>query len=353
MQAAIKRIIEMFEPLRSYFCSLDEDTSNGRLERLKKVFSDSMTIVYLHFFNHALPVFDNLNILLQRQDPQIHQLQPCMHSFVKKCLLRIVDPCTIATLDIWTCNTTALSLLPDNEVNVGYLADEGVQALLESGDIDNQEKNKFVSSVKVFWSVVHKYAINKLPYKDDVILNSQWIDYFNKSEAKFSQVRFFVENFPCVSLTANEMDTLREEFDDYKTLKDEQVDIESCLVSIEYKDSFGNHVKKTDYKMDRIWGNISQLKLAGSHRFSLLSKVASITLVIPHSNADEERIFSSVRKDKTSFRASMELDRTLSSLLVCQLNNEGDCLSYEPTRDVIVKSKKVTRAYNTEHSKKN
>ena len=50
-----------------------------------------------------------------------------MHSFVKKCLLRIVDPSIIVSLDIWTCSTTALSPLPDNEVNIGFLADEGIK----------------------------------------------------------------------------------------------------------------------------------------------------------------------------------------------------------------------------------
>ena len=75
MQAVIKRIIDMYEPLQSYFNSESITTGNSRFERLQSVFfSDPMTIVYLHFFNHALPVFDDLNLLLQRQDPQIHRL---------------------------------------------------------------------------------------------------------------------------------------------------------------------------------------------------------------------------------------------------------------------------------------
>ena len=68
--------------------------------------------------------------------------------------------------------------------------------------------------------------------------------------------------------------------------------------------------------------------------------MASISLAIPHSNADEERIFSSVRKDKTDFRGSNDLERTLSSLLICQINNDGDCLSYETSVEVVLKSKK-------------
>ena len=46
----------------------------------------------------------------------------------------------------------------------------------------------------------------------------------------------------------------------------------------------------------------------------------------------------------------MELDRTLSSLL--NINNDGDCLNNKPSNSVVVKSKKVTKAYNADHSKK-
>ena len=63
-----------------------------------------------------------------------------------------------------------------------------------------------------------------------------------------------------------------------------------------------------------------------------------------------QAIFSSVRKDKTTFQASMNIDRTLSSLIICQLNYDGDCLSYAPSHDVLLKSKKVTKEYNKEHS---
>ena len=84
-----------------------------------------------------------------------------------------------------------------------------------------------------------------------------------------------MHHFPVLSPTSDEMDILREEFD---TLDDKEVDVESCSMTIDYKDSFGNQVKKTDYRMDKIWGNISDLKSAGSHRFSLLTKVASISL---------------------------------------------------------------------------
>ncbi len=65
-------------------------------------------------------------------------------------------------------------------------------------------------------------------------------------------MKYFFNHFPSLSFTSVETDSLRDEFDDYKTLTDEEVNIESCSVDIEYKDSLGNMVKNKDYKIDMI-----------------------------------------------------------------------------------------------------
>ena len=102
--------------------------------------------------------------------------------------------------------------------------------------------------------------------------------------------------------------------------------IESCSVDIQYKDMYGTTVKTKDYRMNQIWSNIGKLQLLAVaaqcvRRFPLSGMyIASISLAIPRSIADEEIIFSSVLKDKTEISESMNLDRTLSSLHICQLN---------------------------------
>ena len=81
----------------------------------------------------------------------------------------------------------------------------------------------------------------------------------------------------------------------------------------------------------------------------MLSKVAKLVLTIPHSNADEERVFSLVRQNKTDSRNSLSLDGTLSSILTVKMACEEPCYKYEPTVDVVRKSKTVTWKYNKEH----
>ena len=76
------------------------------------------------------------------------------------------------------------------------------------------------------------------------------------------------------------------------------------------------------YCMDAIWGYLSKIQVIGSSelKFGRLGKVARAVLVIPHSNASEERVFSMVRKNKTPFRPSLGLDGTLSSIIKIKLD---------------------------------
>ena len=71
-----------------------------------------------------------------------------------------------------------------------------------------------------------------------------------------------------------------------------------------------------------------------------------------HSNAEEERVFSLVTKNKTKFRPNLKLDGTLSSILTIKLANTAPCQNYEPPTEVIESARKATMAYNRAHSSK-
>ena len=74
--------------------------------------------------------------------------------------------------------------------------------------------------------------------------------------------------------------------------------------------------------MDVIWGYLSSLKLGnGGHKFGRISNVAKTVLILLHSNAGEERGFSLVSKNKTSFRPSLQVDRALASMLTMKMAN--------------------------------
>ena len=75
--------------------------------------------------------------------------------------------------------------------------------------------------------------------------------------------------------------------------------------------------------MDIIWYYLSTVKTPdSSFCFNQLSRVAQLVLLIPHSNATEERIFSMVHKNKAAFCPSLDPKGTLTSILTIKLASQ-------------------------------
>ena len=107
------------------------------------------------------------------------------------------------------------------------------------------------------------------------------------------------------------------------------------------------------FRADVLWHELEkQRDLDGKKKFGLLAPIAKLVLTLPHSNADEEQVFSLVRKNKTVFRPNLSLDTTLPSILQCKVNgfSHMKCFQFEPSRDVLQHAKQATWQYNKEHS---
>ena len=63
------------------------------------------------------------------------------------------------------------------------------------------------------------------------------------------------------------------------------------------------------FRMDVIWGFLKTI-------LPKFFEIAMSVLVIPHSNAGEERVFSIIRKNKTEFRSRLSLGRSLNSIMI-------------------------------------
>ena len=100
------------------------------------------------------------------------------------------------------------------------------------------------------------------------------------------------------------------------------------------------------HQMDIIWAYLRQ-------PFPLLSKIALSVLTIPHSNAAEERVFSMIKKNKTEFRANLDLSKTLDSIMVIKMNHPEQmipCYSMRFSDELLKKCKSACSVYNKEHS---
>ena len=113
----------------------------------------------------------------------------------------------------------------------------------------------------------------------------------------------------------NESEQLLEEFTEYQLLHHNEIPAKV------WQDATVVDGEKTYHRMDVLWYYLSSLQSSvdNTYRFARLSKVAKLILILPHSNAQEERLFSMVRKNKTSFRPSLDPKGTLSSILTIKL----------------------------------
>ena len=109
-----------------------------------------------------------------------------------------------------------------------------------------------------------------------------------------------------------------------------------------------------DILHDCMWHYLSTLKdWIGCPRFPKLTKVAKLILVIPHSSAKEEHVFSLVWKNKTCFRPNLDTDESLASIITCKLAIEGESVTkFSISDDIISTVKQATAKYNKQHSQK-
>jgi len=145
-----------------------------------------------------------------------------------------------------------------------------------------------------------------------------------------------------------EMDVLSDEFTAYQLLQESDIPKD-----IWDKAAVVVHESQTYYRMDVLWHYLSSMRAAdNSLRFPRLTKIAKLVLTIPHSNAQEERLFSMVRKNKTAFRPSLDPKGTLSSILAIKLAAREPAYCFEPCKEVLSQAKAATWEYNKAHSKK-
>ena len=98
------------------------------------------------------------------------------------------------------------------------------------------------------------------------------------------------------------------------------------------------------YQMDVIWAHLkSRRNPDGFLRFSKLTMIANLVIILPHSNAEEKRVISMIRKNKTAFRPRLNLDGTLHNMIIIKLANPEPCSKYEPGKCVLNSAKKINQ----------
>ena len=343
LERCVQRTLEKYSGLKSY----------QRFSRLRDAFTNPPTEVALLFHHASIPLFNNFDKLLQSEEPIIHMFHDSTIQLARSLANRIITPQVLKDTPVTELNMDDPQFYkPEHSIFMGVTTKFKLQKLLNDGDISERQHSRVFKAAQAYFKDSLSYILTKFPLSNELIMKAGWIDVGSRIDSKWESVEFFINRLKAI-FQQLPVDKLYDEFCDYQTLPDE------C-----FRDDVLKEAKVIDgeedgevlfyYRVDVLWWHIAQLVIPGTtaKRFKHLPKVAGLVLVLPHSNAGEERLFSIVRKNKTESRALMKLEGTLSSLLAMKLQYPEQtvpCHMWSPTKELLDSSKKAATAYNTEH----
>ena len=185
---------------------------------------------------------------------------------------------------------------PQEELFVGICAKNLLKKLFEYGEIPALDKQKFYVGVLAFYSEAFSYGVKKLPINDSVLKHSIFADISKRESVSIDDVLLFVEKFH-LDFNPEIINLLSEQFLDYQLLNDHDIPNSGWQNACTMDDDRNNY-----YIVDILWGYVSQMKdCIGKHNFDILFNIVKLVLVLAHSNASKERVFSIARKNKTTF----------------------------------------------------
>ena len=167
---------------------------------------------------------------------------------------------------------------------------------------------EFYKTVKAYFLSLADYLKKWLPLAEPLLRHAEIVDLDMQLEAKSESLRFFLTRFPCLLPEGATTDLIIEQFTYYQC-----TDVSSC--------------RSEDDRVDAVWKKIGELDDGHLHELSLVMRGI---LTIPHGSAHCERVFSCVKKNRTTQRSSLA-ESTVESLLVLK---SGPCDTMEAVKNL-------------------
>ena len=195
----------------------------------------------------------------------------------------------------------------DAELGVGTSTRMLLCGELEDEVVGTSIESKFFKSVSSFYVASVSKILTKFPFSDNTIKELAFPDPRNSELSSSTGVVQLATKF--TSFTVDQMDTLSMQFRDFRAASDDQLP------------PFDPHETAA---IDHFWAAMAEVPLVtdlDTLRFGVLSTLAKVLLVLPHSKADPERLFSMIRKIDTEQIKLLD-PSTVCDLLSDKVNND-------------------------------
>ena len=314
----VNRVLQQWDVLVELFREAAFEDKNPVGNMIFSELQNPYVKAYLHFLNHVLPLINKFNAMFQSQKVSVQDLYPESRRFIRVVAVNFIKPSFLSkdekldNLNIYDPNV----LLSIEEVNVGEHTLETLK------DCSERDKEQFKLICVKFYQKCVSDAYKRFPMNN-----------------LYKNMSFVI---PKIALTPDtdktcDLSELAEKYerkvDKYEVVK--ELNTLKVYFSETEKEKLLGSKNSVEF-----WSAIGEIKsFDDEYIFPNIAKLAKIILVLPHGNADVERVFSMMTDIKTKKRNRLNPE-TLSDLLRVKLdmqNKHHCCISYPITESHISK----------------
>lgn len=308
VHAAVKRILEQLSALKLFF--IDQISNNDHLlaaEHILQRLQDPTTILFLEFLDFVLPLFTDLNKVMQAEQPKIHSLYEKITGTLKTifdCFLKreYLTSTPIENVDF---------INPRNLMHIDaiYYGAAASNTLLSSSEnLNSDQVNLFKCRCLDFYIEACKQITTRFPLKNNPIKSLDIIDPKNVKIGKTASIVPMTRLFPNIVQS-----------NDFQEIDTEWRILRNC-----------EQIKTFPDDVELFWNEVSLLKRGDeTHMFPLLSNFIFNILSLPHSSANVERIFSQINLLKTKQRNRLSTESITGLLHTKRIFNAANCYDFE------------------------
>lgn len=288
LESVVNRILEQYQALILFFTDASVNDRILAADNILVKLKDPLTIFFFRFLQFALPFFTKINREMQSETPKIHELYSNITAVYKTILECFIKNDVILKTPVFNINyKDPKNFLPLSEIYLGAHIVASIHTL-------EQEQAHLLRTRCLDFFVEACIQINlRFDFNNEILQNMRIINPLDVIEKKFSTIIPLAKNFPNL-VNENDLQILDTE---YRLLRNTEVEW-SVNISTE---NFWNEVGKKCYADN-------------TPMFNVLTNFVFNMLILPHSSANVERIFSQVNLLKSQQRNKLST-ASISGLL--------------------------------------
>jgi len=312
----IERLVEQFPALLVFFDEfVRKNPNHSKAKHIKEKLGNPFTLCLLQFLSHALKQLNSFENTFQTDGNHIHVLWANMNALLHKWLLNFVEQANIKSKKPAFTNYQE-HVLPDAQLLIGDAARGSVSQL------QHDERVVFYDQVREFFLSATEQIIHYLPFDNVLLRNLQFLQPLSKSSAKLEKWAVHVAKAMPTIVSSDELDILRLEIRHYKS--ETKIIVDDTL------------------PVNKYWQGALELIDC-----PVLTRLVRASLILPHGNAEVERLFSMLGDILVKKRQNLD-QRSIRSLTFIKSDMKcrgASCFDFPVTTSLLTRASKAKQTY--------